>query len=1130
VRIGLLGAFEARDDAGRPVEVPGPRLRALLARLALDAGRLVTTQSLVDAIWGDEPPAGAGNALQSLVSRLRRALPPDDTARVESRPAGYRLSAAADVTDVAQFERLAAEGRARQQAGDPDGAAGRFAAALALWRGAPLDGLAQAPFAGPAIARLTELRLRTVADHAELALAAGRGGELVAALQELTLAYPLDERLRGLYLRALCAAGRPAEALTAFEDLRRGLAEALGTDPSPAVRDLHAAILRGAAPDPAAQPPAARPAEPAPRATPPPPAPPAEPGPRAAQPPATSPATACPTTACPTNLPAAATSFVGREHDLAQLRALLAGARLVTLVGPGGVGKTRLAAELAASWPAADGTWLAELADIRDPAEVPAAVCAALGLRPGADLAGPLRDRDLLIVLDNCEHVIDACARLARDLLAGGPGVRILATSREPLTTTGEQVYPVAPLPVPPLAVALGEALDIPALRLFADRAAAAVFGFRLTAGNLPAVAEICRRLDGLPLAIELACARLRTLPAPELAARLDDRFRLLTGGSRAALPRHQTLLAVVEWSWDLLSEAERRLARRLAVFAGGATPEAAEAVCPDESLPVRDVVGLLGALADKSLVELREVPGEPPRYRMLDTIRAYAQEALDRAGESTAFRRAHARYFLARAEAAEPLLRTGGQLPHLAWLRRERDNLRAALRYAAGAADAGIAVRLVAALGWYWTLRGNHAEAAGWLREALALPGADDAERVPRPALATAYACDAMHHLAIQDAERGLRSAARAAELAPDGPPPATRAAELAPGGPPPAAGPGAASRAAHPTAPTPHPATTLVCALLDQQASGSADFTTLSEDPDPWLSATGFLYRGFAAEMRGDAPAAATHFAAARDGFAAVGDGWGVAAAVRHLGAGYGLGGDHAAAIAAMDQAIAFADAVGSDDDAAWMRAERGMTQLRAGDLAGARADLGAARTAGHALRSAMVLAVADAGLGEVSRHAGDPGQARSLLTAAHRRLDEAAGVPPRVRLLPLTGLARLAVSCGQLPEARAFLAEALGLALAAEPPLVQDRPAIAGVTEAVADLALADGRPADAARLLGYAAAIRGTADRGHPDVRAAEAAARNALGGEYEELSVKAINTAAEAAVRQVTALAGELARG
>jgi predicted ATPase/DNA-binding SARP family transcriptional activator len=1090
VRIGLLGAFEACDDAGRPVEVPGLRLRALLARLALDQGRLVTTDSLVDAIWGDEPPAGASNALQSLVSRLRRALPPDGTVRVESLSAGYRLAAAGDATDVAQFERLAAQGRACRRAGDLDAAAGRFAAALALWRGAPLDGLAQAPFAAPAIARLTESRLRTVADHAELALAAGRGGELVPGLQELTLAHPLDERLRGLYMRALCAAGRPAEALAAFEDLRLGLAEALGTDPSPPLRDLHAAILRGElgpGPDPRiVQLPAA---------------PSTGPDPRATQP--------LPVHLRPTNVPAAATSFVGRDQDLAQIRALLTGARLVTLVGPGGVGKTRLVAELAAGWPAADGAWLAELAGISDPAGVPAAVCAALGLPPGADLAGQLAHRDLLLVLDNCEHLLDACAVLAHTLLGGCPGVRILATSREPLTAAGERIYPVVPLPVPPPTVGLGEALDVPALRLFADRAAAAVFGFRLTAVNLPAVAEICRRLDGLPLAIELACARLRTLPAMELAARLDDRFQLLTGGSRAALPRHQTLIAVVEWSWDLLTDAERTLARRLAVFASGATPEAAEAVCADESLPAREVVGLLGALADKSLVELREGPGEPPRYRMLDTIGVYAQGALDAAGESGPFRQAHARYFLARAEAGEPLLRTSHQLPHLAWLRREHDNLRAALRYSVGAGDAGTAVRLVAALGWYWTVRGNHAEAAGWLRAALALPGTADADRVPGPVLATAYAFDAMHHFAVQDLERGQRSAARAAGLGGDD----ARSAAVDP----------AALHGAHPA----HPAVTLVRALLDQQASGSVDFTGLTEDPDPWLSATGHLYGGFGAEMRGDAPAAATHFAAARDGFAAIGDGWGVTGAVRHLGAGYGLSGDHAAAIAAMDQAIAFADAGGAEDDAAWIRAERGLAQLRAGDLAGARADLASARTAGHALRSAMVLAFADSGLGEVSRHAGDPDQARSLLTAARRRLDETAGVPSRVRLLPLTGLARLSISCGQLPEARAFLAEALGLALAAQPPLIQDRPAIAGVTEALADLALADGRPSDAARLLGYAAAIRGAEDRGHPDVCRTEAAARDALAGEHEKLYVTVRRMSPEAAVREVTVLAGEL---
>jgi predicted ATPase/DNA-binding winged helix-turn-helix (wHTH) protein len=1076
VRIGLLGAFEAWDDAGHPVQISGIRLRTLLARLALDQGHLVTTQSLVDAIWGERPPPGADNALHSLVSRLRRALPPGDAVTVESLPAGYRLSAAGEATDVAEFERLAAEGRACREAGDAGAAAGRFASALALWRGAPLADLADAPFAFPVIARLTELRLRTAADRAELALAAGRagdhaigraGGQLVADLQELALAHPLDERLAGLYLRALAADGRPAEALAAFEDLRRGLAETLGTDPSPALRDVHAAILRGL-PEP------------------------------------TGSTAALPT---PTNLRGLATSFVGRERDLTQLRELLADARLVTLVGPGGVGKTRLAAEVAADWRAPDGVWLAELAGITDPAEVSAAVCAALGLRPAAEeLTSQLAGRQLLIVLDNCEHLLDACARLAHGLLGGCPGVRILATSREPLTTPGERVYPVAPLPVPPPAVGLGEAMDSPALRLFADRAEAAVFGFRLTAENLPAVAEICRRLDGLPLAIELACARLRTLPAAELAARLDDRFRLLTGGSRAALPRQQTLIAVVGWSWELLTDAERTLARRLAVFAGGATPAAAEAVCADESLRPGAVVGLLGALADKSFAELRHVPDAPPRYRMLDTIRAYAEAALDEAGESGRFRRAHAGYFLARAEAADPELRGGGQLAHLAWLRGEPDNLRAALRYAVGSADAETAVRLVAALGWYWTMSGNHAEAAGWLRETLALPGADDAEHVPRNALATAddagrgprnalataFGHDAMHHFAIQDFERGQRSAARAAELADD----------------------------------APHPAVSLVLALLRQQKQSSAQFGDLIDHPDPWLAANGHLYRGFAAEVSGDAPAAATHFAAARDGFAAVGDGWGLASAVRHLGSGLGLGGDHAAAIAAIDQAMAFAEAVGSADDAAWMRGERGMIRMRAGDLAGARDDLDGA-AAGHAARSAMVLAFADAGLGEISRHAGDPDRARALLTAARRRLDETTGVPSRIRLLPLTGLARLAVSCGQLSEARGFLAEAFRLALAAEPPLIQDRPSIAGATEALAELALAVGRPADAARLLGCAAAVRGAPDLGNPDVSRAEATARAALDGEYEGLHVPAGQLSPDAAVTEVTALAGEL---
>jgi tetratricopeptide (TPR) repeat protein len=439
---------------------------------------------------------------------------------------------------------------------------------------------------------------------------------------------------------------------------------------------------------------------------------------------------------------------------------------------------------------------------------------------------------------------------------------------------------------------------------------------------------------------------------------------------------------------------------------------------------------------------------------------RGLLEAALAEAGESDRFRRAHARCLLARAEAAEPALRTSAQLPHLAWLRGEHDNLAAALRYATGAGDADTAVRLVAALGWYWVLRGNHFEAAAWVGEALALPGAGD---VPNQPLATAYAFDAMHHLAIQDFERGRRSAVRATGLAPA----------------------------------APHPAITLVRVMLEQSDAGAADFSGLAGHPDPWLSATGLLYQGFAAELRGDAPAAVRHFTMARDAFAAVEDGWGLAGAVRHLGAGQGLGGDHAAAIAAIDQAIGFADAIGAEDDAGWLRAERGLALLRAGDLAAARADLAGALQSGRTLRSAIVTAVTEAALGEVSRHAGEPAEARSLLTAARRRLDEAnelTGVPPRVRLLPLTGLARLAAADGDLAGARELLAEALGLLVPGGPVPVQDRPAIAAVAEALADLALADGSPADAARLLGYAAAVRGAPDQGNPDVRRVAAAVR------------------------------------
>ncbi|MEW9528066.1 BTAD domain-containing putative transcriptional regulator [Microbispora sp. NPDC049125] len=1100
MRIALLGPLEVRDDAGHLVEITGVRLRTLLARLALSHGRPVTADALIDAIWGGEPPGGAANALQSLVSRLRRALPAADAALVESLPAGYRLAVPEDHIDAGRFERLIAEGRAAwTPAGEApalDGlatAAGRFAEALRLWRGPPMTGLRAAEFASAAVSRLAEMRLRAVEDLAEARLALGKAGELVAELEELTTEHPLRERLWESRMRALCAAGRPAEALAAFDDLRRTLAETLGADPSPALRALHVAILRGEAG------PSSRRA-----------------GPR-------------------TNLRTPLTSFVGRDEEAERVGRLLDEARLVTLVGPGGAGKTRLAVEVASrrAGHVRDGVWLVELAGVRDPAQVPAAVSAALGLRenesrvdpreapgvaaPGAEdpaapetsqtwetsgspgdrgdarhgggppprpphdrieqIAEALRDRRTLIVLDNCEHLIDACAWLA-DVVAGRcPGVRVLATSREPLAITGEVLHSVGPLRVPPPGVPLEEALTFPAVRLFADRAAAVRPGFSLTAANLPAVAEACRRLDGLPLAIELACARLRTLPVEEIVTRLGDRFRLLTGGSRTALPRHQTLLAVVEWSWDLLTEAERALARRLAVFAAGATPETAEAVCAGTAkgedgrvvLPPEDVLRTLGALVDKSLVVLLETPGAPPRYRMLDTIRAYAAAALAGSGEAGRVRRAHAAFFLDRAETADPALRTADQLEWLKWLARERGELAAALRWAIDSADAETAVRLTAALGWFWNLHNTHDEAASWLREALALPGLDGSGPVSHRAVARAYAYHAMHHFAIRDSGAALWSAAHAHRLA----------------------------GAAHLTDPMIMLMDVLVRMHPDHsEADDSAalrHLAGLADSDDPWLAAAARLFRGLALAAFGGAAEAAADLTAARDGFAAVGDRWGMAAAVSSLGSCHSLGGDHAAAVAAMGQAVTFIRMLGSEGDVPWMLIDLALERVRMGDLVAARADLEEAEAEGLACRSAAITASARAGLGELARAGGDLTVARSLLAGALGDLDGVSGAPPQLRARALLSLGRVEIADGDLDAARSRLRE--GLAAAQE---AGDRSAVAGVAEGLAALAVAEGETGEAAGLLGLAAAVRGVPDRGSPDVLRAEAAARATLG--------------------------------
>ncbi|GEM30976.1 SARP family transcriptional regulator [Nocardia neocaledoniensis NBRC 108232] len=720
MRFGVLGPLTVWAADGTVVPVPEKKVRTLLAILLLDPGRVVSADRLIDGIWGTQVPAHPDGALQTLVSRLRRALGAVGSDMVVHRATGYLLDIAVDAVDSGSF--LTAVEAARR-ADDPRQRVAGFADALAQWRGEAFADIADEPLALPTVTRLNDQHLLVQEEMAETRLLLGEYGALAAALPGLVEQHPLRERLRATQMRALHGAGRVAEALAVFRDVRHRLDTELGLEPGPALAELHEQILRA---DPAALPAARTPAEAAPR----------------------------------TNLPAPTTDLIGRRSDLAHVRALLSTERLVTLTGPGGVGKTRLALAAAAETSRGNthGIWLVELGghtvaneEVDGLADI---VAAALGLRDDAPtpyrpaassrdrMVRALRDRELLIVLDNCEHVIGAVAALVRLLLDRAPSVRVLATSREPLGIAGESLWQVPPLAVPAADAPLEAVLRSDAVRLFAERAAATAPGFVLDAGNAAAVATVCRRMDGLPLALELASTRVRVLGPARLAERLDDRFGLLTGGRRDAPARQQTLRAMIDWSWELLTAAEQAVLRRLAIHADGCTLDAAEQLCAGAGVSSGEVLDLLARLVDRSLVAVTH-DGEP-RYRLLESVGAYGIEQLRRypaaqpyQTEYERLRYAHAAHYTDFAEQAAAHLRGPRQRHWLDRLDAESANLRRALDTAIDSGDATLAQRLALALTWYWFLRGRLGEARRSITRALAVPEPTAAPDSPRARLA---------------------------------------------------------------------------------------------------------------------------------------------------------------------------------------------------------------------------------------------------------------------------------------------------------------------------------------------------------------------------------------------------------
>ncbi|MFF8104178.1 BTAD domain-containing putative transcriptional regulator [Streptomyces sp. NPDC016640] len=927
----VLGPLEVLRD-GRPVHIDAAKVRLLLAALLAQANQVVTVETLVNRLWGEHPPSRARNTLQNYVLRLRRALGcPAGGAPVLTRPHGYVIEAAPDALDLHRFTALVRQGRAALEEGAAARAAPLLREALGLWRGDPLSDLPAHLLQG-VVPALDEQRLHALELRIEADLALGRAADVLPELRGLVEQYPLREHFWAQRMLALFRCGRQGEALESYRVVTALLADELGVTPGAGLRQAHQRLL-AAAPNLNEV--------------------------RQA-------GTASPARDRDGDLPVEMTTFVGRETQLAEVRRLLGSARLVTLTGVGGVGKTRLAlrvaAEVAPSF--ADGVRLADLAPLGDADLLDRAVSEALGLRdqsarPAADaVVGHVRDRNLLLVLDNCEHLVEHVAALVLRLGRAAPGLRVLTTSRQRLGAPGEHVLTVPSLTLPGAdhraggaarpEDAAGAGADDPllrseAVRLLVERAAGSAPAFRLTARNRGAVAQLCRRLDGIPLAIELAAVRLSAMTAEEMLERLDDRFRLLSmPQARTSVRYRHTLRGVVDWSYDLCTEGERRLWNRLSVFSGGFDLEAAEAVCAGEGVAREDVLDLLAGLVDKSIVGVNS-SGDRARYSLLETIRQYGRQRLEEEGRTTLLRARHSDFYRLTAVRAGREWCGPREVDWLIRLRTELPNLRAALDHCATRRDragAGVEIAVNLARTRCWFFSSTLGEGRHWLERLLG-PGPDGAR------------------------------------------------ARVEPG-----ASPGAAEGA--PTLVAGALAMKAWIALCQGDNPAAGTFLTecravARELPDgPAAAPVTYIEGAHAMLVRGD-PAGIALLAEAREGFRATGQRGDAHMATMLWAMAQAFFGDRVSASTARDVYVAEAEASGADWARTWARWCTGLVELRHGEAERALAPLHEALTRQKAIGDSWgpvwgleTLAWAVAATGDCTR-------AAWLLGAAHRLRQE-------------------------------------------------------------------------------------------------------------------------------------------